>query len=167
MRKEYLMFLFFAMVVITGVSFVGCTESSTKSSSEYTPQLSVDEIKSRAKTISYDELMRHNDNYVGEIIHLKGSVMQVFEISKDKYGLLVFTRKSNSWYYDDDLVLVYYEGERLLEDDIIEIWGRVTGLVTYKTVLGSENTVPGIKALHVELIKKAGEKYSIQIVDKY
>ena len=45
----------------------------------------------------------------------------------------------------------------MLEDDIIEIWGKVMELVTYETVLGGQNTVPGIKALHVELIKKAGE----------
>ena len=95
MRKEYLMFLFFALSVSMGVSFLGCAESSTKSSSEYTPQLTVEEIKSRAKSISYDELMRHNEKYVGEIIHLKGRVMQVIELSKDEYALLVYTRIDN------------------------------------------------------------------------
>ena len=59
------------------------------------------------------------------------------------------TRGKYSW---DDAVLLDYAGERLLEDDIIEIVGTVLGLYTYEAVLGNEVTVPHIRVVASQLI---------------
>jgi len=52
----------------------------------------------------------------------------------------------------EDTVWGNYHGKRYLEDDIVNVWGRVKGLRTYTAVLGQEITVPEIDVLHMELI---------------
>ena len=55
----------------------------------------------------------------------------------------------------DDTVMAYYsydEGEsRILEDDIITMYGTFGGLYTYESVLGASITVPLIYVEVVEL----------------
>ena len=51
--------------------------------------MSVEEIKSKATWISYDDLMRYNEKYDGKIVCYKGQVFQVSEILGDKYILLM------------------------------------------------------------------------------
>jgi hypothetical protein len=43
------------------------------------------------------------------------------------------------------------DGDRILEDDIVTIWGTSAGLYTYETVMGSELTIPSLVANYVEL----------------
>jgi len=108
----------------------------------------VETIKSNAQKISYDSLMRYNENFVDEIVTYRGEVIQVIEISKNSYVLRVaVTKKTYIW---DDIIWAYYSGERLLKGDIIDFWGRVKGLKTYTAVLGNEITIPEIEILIVE-----------------
>jgi len=121
------------------------------------PAMSVAEIKSTALEVSYDDLMRYNENYIGKIVYYPGGeIFQVAEGDGDRYTLLVSTKVY--LYYSEDNVYVNYEGERLLEGDIVDLWGKVKGLKTYTAVLGNEVTIPELDALHVELVTKAGEK---------
>jgi len=155
MRKQKLLtFGLMALLVMSIIFISGCVqeESSTK-----TPTMSVEEIKSSALTISYDDLMRNNENYVGEVAYYRGEVVQVSEIYGDKYVLRVATKQEPYIGYFKDVIWVNYKGKRLLEDDIIDVWGRVKGLKTYTAVLGNEITIPEIDSLHVELVIKAGE----------
>ena len=47
----------------------------------------------------------------------------------------------------DDPIWVDYPGiSRFLEDDIVTVWGTVTGLQKYKAVLGNNVTIPQIEA---------------------
>ncbi|MGB2842973.1 MAG: hypothetical protein WBC40_10965 [Halobacteriota archaeon] len=125
--------------------------------------MSVEEIKSKAKEVGYNDLFRYNEEWVGEIIYCIGLVVQVTGISDDRYVLRVYVTPigkvaigSSSW---TNAIWVNYEGVRLLEDDVVDIWGEVKGLITYESVSGSEITIPEIDALHVELIAEAGEEW--------
>ena len=130
--------------------------------------LPVEEIKSKAIWVSYDDLMRYNEKYDGEIVCYMGKVFQVSKILEDKYILLVAVTPENpdSWIirppkefisFWDDNIWVNYEGERVLEDDIVFIYGEVKGLRTYEAVMGNEITIPEVDSLHMELVAKAGE----------
>lgn len=143
------------IILIFLLSFsLGCIEYREE---EYTEKsMSVEEIKTNALHVSYNELMRHNENYIGKIVHFRGKVVQVLEKYQDNYILRVATKLERYGYYGN-VIWVNYQGERLLEDDIIDIYGKVKGLRTYLTVLGSEVTIPEITALYVELIYEAGE----------
>ena len=123
--------------------------------STLTPTVTIDDIKNAVTSISYDELMRNSDNYVGEIVYKRGEILQVIEGRGDKYDLRVATRQSEYGYYED-VVLIEYEGKRLLEGDIIDMWGESEGLEMRDLIFGGQVTIPKINSLHVELVTKAG-----------
>ena len=56
--------------------------------------------------------------------------------------------------WEDTLYVNYIpvEGElRILEDDIITIYGEMMDLKTYETVMGSSVTIPQVYARYIEL----------------
>lgn len=112
------------------------------------PRLSAAEIKSKAKTVSYDALARNTESYQGSIVYYRGEVVQVQESSGSRAALRVNVTHDGRWW--SDTVWVNYSGERLLDDDIIDLWGTVTGRRTYRAVLGNSITIPEIDALLVE-----------------
>ena len=57
-----------------------------------------------------------------------------------------------SQYGWDDTVWVNYSGSRVLEDDIIQVWGTVDGRRTYETVLGASVTIPELTSLVLEIV---------------
>ena len=120
------------------------------------PTLSISEIKQVAIKVIYDDLIRNNEDYVGKIVYYKGEILQVNIISTDKYVLLVSV--TNKGLYWDDVVWIKYQGKRFLEKDIIDIWGDVDGLKTYKSTSGAI-TVPEIDALQIELVEKAEDRF--------
>jgi len=119
------------------------------------PIVTIGDIKNSASPISYDELMRNGDNYIGEVVYKRGEIRQVSERRTDKYVLRVATKWSEYGYYED-VIWIEYKGNRLLEGDIIDVWGESKGLETYDALLGNQITIPRIDSLHVELIRKAG-----------
>jgi len=104
-------------------------------------------------THTYDQLARNPDVYKGFQVRLTGKVVQVIEAGKNKTQLRVnITKDEYSW---SDAVFVSYtrkENEiRILEDDIITLWGIYEGLITYKAVLGQNITIPSISAKNIDI----------------
>ena len=120
------------------------------------PAVTIDDIKNSALQISYDDLMRNSDDHIGEVVYKRGEILQVSERYGDKYVLRIATQQSTYGYYDD-IIWVEYEGNRLLEGDIIDVWGESKGLETYGALLGNQVTIPKIDSMHVELVTKAGD----------
>ena len=136
-----------ALAMVLGLVILNCT------SPQPPPTMSIEEIKKAASPVLYDDLMRHNENYIGKIVYYRGEVRQVSHNYGNKYFLRVATKDSF-----DNVIWVNYEGERLLEDDIIDVWAKVKGLKTYEAILGNKITIPELDSLHVELVTKAGAR---------
>ena len=107
--------------------------------------------KAQCESISYDELARNDQSYLGRKIKFRGKVIQVMgtdsatmriEVTEDSYGL---------W---DDVVMVgydYKEGQsKFLEDDIVTFYGEYKGLYSYTSVMGATITVPSCNALYID-----------------
>ncbi|KAF5410639.1 MAG: hypothetical protein U9N46_03080 [Euryarchaeota archaeon] len=140
--------IIFLFAILGGFDESGENYSNSKTSA---PIMTIEEIKSNASVISYDDLMRHNDVYVGDIIYYRGEILQVSERRTDTYILRVATKQS-TYGYHDDIIYVNYKGDRLLEGDLIDIWGKSKGLKTYEAILGNQITIPEIDSLHVTRI---------------
>lgn len=61
----------------------------------------------------------------------------------------------NETYYKDTIMVHYqysnsYES-KILEDDIITIYGQSVGLVSYESIVGSQVTIPAIDALYIDI----------------
>lgn len=92
--------------------------------------------------ITYDNLARDPDKYKGNKVVFQGKVIQVMEGDDyTQYRLAV-----NSDY--DTVALIEITADKLssrvLEDDIITIYGESMGTITYDSTLGGKITVPAI-----------------------
>jgi len=119
-----------------------------------TPKMSIDEIKSVAIKVPYEDLFRYNEQYIGKIIYFRGQTVQVVSgTGQNNYILRIATKENvyTSWY--EDVIWVNYEGPRVLEKDMVDVWGRVKGLRSYTAVLGVEMTIPEVDSLHLEVVE--------------
>ena len=147
-----------------------CGVSTDKPIEIRTCTLSNEDIKRLAKASVYDDLFRNNENYVGSLVYFKGEIVQVINdyANADSYFLRITTQESTyGGYSGDDVIWVNYRGTRVLEGDIIEVWGKITGLRTYTAVWGNEITIPEIDAKIVEVTtapKEASISDSVKII---
>ena len=64
------------------------------------------------------------------------------------------TKKSSYGYYDDTIYVMYLsdeEGNRILEDDIVTVYGEYTGLYSYESVMGATITIPSMYAQYIAI----------------
>ncbi len=108
---------------------------------------------SNCSNYTYEEISRNPDNYKGKYAHFRGEIIQSIE-SGDSYTFRVnISRTSYGW---TDTILVSYTKKevsesRLLEDDVVDLYGMLAGTHTYETVMGNEMTIPLLYAEYVEL----------------
>lgn len=115
----------------------------------------------KCTTIDYDSLARNPNQYKDNYYTFTGEVIQAMNESNSNETVLrvnVTPKKytySNETYYEDT-ILVYYKysssaESRILEDDIITIYGQSMGTYTYESVLGSSITVPSVAAMYIDI----------------
>lgn len=121
-----------------------------------TPTPPFAQLVSTASLVSYDDLFRYNERYIGEFVHYKGEVVQVTEQGENLYDLRVSVTEKE--YYWENIVYLHYAGPRLLEKDIIEFVGKVEGLFMYESTFGVSITIPELTALQSHLVTKASER---------
>lgn len=136
----------------TTVSTSAVETTTVQPTAKAKKKVSVKAYKNKCKTLSFKDLSRNPDKHKGEKLKYTGQVIQVQEdehwlddnttvdlrinVTKDEYGL---------W---DDTIYATVElpknADRILEDDIITIWGECDGKYSYTSVLGSDVTLPKI-----------------------
>lgn len=152
--------LILMLIAIVVISSACIDDSLTDQTTNTISPLTINEIKNSSLSLPYDDLFRYNENYIGVIVYYRGEVLQVSEVRGDHYKLRVATGESDWLGYIDDVIFVDYSGTRLLEGDIIDVWGTVEGLYTYEAILGNSITIPSIKSSHTELIRIKDEQDS-------
>lgn len=145
------------LLFIGGILVVTPPGSSSKTAANINTTMTLAEIKNKATTIPWDDLMRNNEKYVGQIVYYRGKLVQVANNSGNDYSLRLATKKTQYFGYSDDIVWINYEGTRLLENDIVDVWGTVKGLKSYSALFGNQVTIPEIDSASVELVTKAAE----------
>lgn len=109
------------------------------------------------KAYKYKDIARNPDKYNGKRAKFKGEVVQVIEgylsttlrvdVTKGKYGI-----------YTDTMYVVYTPKSstesRILEDDIITIYGELAGIESYETVMGAKVSIPRIDAEYITINSK-------------
>ena len=114
----------------------------------------IEKLKSESIPVNYDQLARNSEEYSGKKVYIKGKVIQsipcdgyttyLIDITKDSYGI-----------WKDTVYVDYLESdssERILEDDIVTIYGIGRGMQSYTTVTGVDKTIPYIVATIIEQI---------------
>ncbi len=107
-------------------------------------------MKDTAKKVSYDDLFRYNEQYVGELVYFEAQVVQGIDEEKGHYHLRANVTKDEFNIWEDEVFLINSGGHLLsggrlfLDGDIIEFVGRVSGRATYVAVSGRYITIPEI-----------------------
>ncbi|MCR2045023.1 hypothetical protein [Anaerosalibacter massiliensis] len=98
--------------------------------------------------ITYNQLARTPDDFIGKKAKFSGKVVQVIEGEGETQLRLAVD--SN---YDTILLVTYSDEittERILEDDIITVMGISSGLITYKSTMGGNITIPAMLVNKIE-----------------
>lgn len=111
------------------------------------------------KTITFKKLGRNPNKYKGKKFKITGEVIQVQEGLGNSVDLRINMTKQTYEYLDDvtwsDTIYATVEiGEnedKILEDDIITIYGECEGSYTYESVLGSNITLPKINVKYYKI----------------
>ena len=116
--------------------------------------ISEDEYKSNCRTVNYTDVARNPNNYIGESVVFKGKVVQIQE-NGNNVMLRVNVTEGEYGIWDDTLYIEYKrksENEsRILEDDIITVYGKMNGIKNYQAVMGNQISIPYLLAEYIDV----------------
>ncbi|OUS68708.1 hypothetical protein B1748_33175 [Paenibacillus sp. MY03] len=110
------------------------------------------QFKLEASTYPYKDLARNPNEYKDKKVGYRGRVIQVMESGNNVAYRIDITKKEYG--YEDTIYVTYKRSKdelRILEDDIVTVWGLSKGLETYQSTMGGQITIPKISALAFEL----------------
>ena len=105
-------------------------------------------FKNACKTYNYKKIARNPNKYIDKKMKFTGKVVQVSEGWFNTVTIRLNVTKNKYGFYDDTVycTYTYKEGEsKILEDDIITVWGTCKGDTTYTSVLGASITIPKLE----------------------
>ena len=113
------------------------------------------EFKASCQTYTFEQMAKNPDNFKGTNVKITGEVIQTL-YSNGSVDLRVNITKKGTYstYYTDTIYVLYYpeKGEdKILEDDIITIYGTSQGDYTYTSTIGASVTLPLIYGKYIEI----------------
>lgn len=132
-----------AITIISSIA--GCVGSDAPSGDDY--DYDVDEVREEAERVDFSELMRNADEYQDEYLYYRGDVIQV--MSDDDNEEFQFRMNVNE---DGDDIFCVWEGERIIENDWLEIYGIGAGWIEYESVAGNEREIPAIYVADLDIV---------------
>lgn len=135
--------------------------ASAASSVASVPEISEDDYKAECQTVDYKELCRYPEKYEGTKIAVKVKVSQIIDanFSGSEKAWRTYTDNSGYGFYADD---EYYmldkrggDAVKILEDDIINVYGEFSGLEKITRALTSTtDELPRIEVKYVDLVEE-------------
>lgn len=152
----------FFIVLLLFVSFLSSssdeTENTTTTINSEEPTTSKEDFIDSCNEYTYDEIARNPNDYVGKPAKFTGEVIQVVQNGTSVTLRVNITAEENSFtesgYLYSDTIYVEYttnnENEsRVLEKDIITIYGTLNGIKDYNSVLGEQISCPYLIAKYI------------------
>lgn len=128
------------------------TEISQKQNEE--PVISKEEYKAQCVSVSYTDVARNPNNYTGKKAMFRGKVIQVQEIGKS-VTLRIDVTQGNYGLWEDTVYVDYIrksdDESRILEEDIVTLYGEIMGIKSYTSVLGNQISIPHLKAEYITI----------------
>ena len=121
--------------------------------SQRSATLNPQEVRVKATTVPYESLARTPATFQGQIVTFRGKVIQVTQSGANYVMRVNVNRgKYDTW---TDTIYVNYQAAsqaepRILQGDIIQLWGEFVGIKSYTAVLGQTIQIPQVVARAVE-----------------
>lgn len=117
--------------------------------------ISEEEYKSQCVTVSYTDIARNPNDFVGQKAVFTGQVIQVQENGKNTV-LRVSVTQGDYGIWEDTIYVDYSrksdEESRILEDDIVTLYGELNGLMHYTAVFGNQISIPHVLAQYIDIV---------------
>lgn len=135
-------------------------EKTQEPTPELTPNISKEDFISSCIEIPYKTLARNPEDYSGEHIVLTVKISQIMQgglFDSNEYYRVYTNDEYGMWLGDEYFM---YDARidddmKLLQDDIIKVYGEFSGTTTVTRALtGTNEDVPSFKAVYVELIEE-------------
>lgn len=174
--KRWWFIAIIVLVVLSAIGGSGSSSDSSASSSKATskasaptassvasvaPEISEDDYKAECQTVDYKELCRYPEKYEGTKIVVKVKVSQIIDanFSGSEKAWRTYTDNSGYGFYADD---EYYmldkrggDAVKILEDDIITVYGEFTGLEKITRALTSTtDELPRVEVKYADLVEE-------------
>lgn len=172
--KRWWFIAIIVLIVLSAIGGSGSSSSSSASSSKATskaststassvasvvPEISEDDYKAECQTVDYKELCRYPEKYEGTKIVVKVKVSQIIDanFSGSEKAWRTYTDNSGYGFYADD---EYYmldkrggDAVKILDDDIITVYGEFTGLEKITRALTSTtDELPRVEVKYADLV---------------
>lgn len=172
--KRWWFIAIIVLIVLSAIGGSGSSSDSSASSSKATskasasiassvasvaPEISEDDYKAECQTVDYKELCRYPEKYEGTKIVVKVKVSQIIDanFSGSEKAWRTYTDNSGYGFYADD---EYYmldkrggDAVKILDDDIITVYGEFTGLEKITRALTSTtDELPRIEVKYADLV---------------
>ena len=174
--KRWWFIAIIVLIVLSAIGGSGSGSDSSASSSKATskasastassvasvaPEISEDDYKAECQTVDYKELCRYPEKYEGTKIVVKVKVSQIIDanFSGSEKAWRTYTDNSGYGFYADD---EYYmldkrggDAVKILEDDIITVYGEFTGFEKITRALTSTtDELPRIEVKYADLVEE-------------
>lgn len=114
-------------------------------------------FKTSCQSCTYEQLARNPNNFKGTNVKLTGEVVQVIEgLYSNSLRVNITKEGIYTTYYKDTIYVNYVpkEGEdKILQDDIITIYGTAQGEYSYTSTLGAMITLPFVNGKYITIEK--------------
>ena len=171
--KRWWFIAIIVLIVLSAIGGSGSGSDSSASSSKATstsaassvasvvPEISEDDYKAECQTVDYKELCRYPEKYEGTKIVVKVKVSQIIDanFSGSEKAWRTYTDNSGYGFYaDDEYYMLDKRGDdavKILEDDIITVYGEFTGLEKITRALTSTtDELPRIEVKYADLVEE-------------
>lgn len=172
--KRWWFIVIIVLIVLSAIGGSGSSSDGSASSSKATskasastassvasvaPEISEDDYKAECQTVDYKELCRYPEKYEGTKIVVKVKVSQIIDanFSGSEKAWRTYTDNSGYGFYaDDEYYMLDKRGGnavKILEDDIITVYGEFTGLEKITRALTSTtDELPRIEVKYADLV---------------
>jgi predicted nucleic acid-binding Zn-ribbon protein len=129
-------------------------ESDVRSAEEEVAHLqAIAEEESRfreeATTVDYKQLIKNPNAYKGEMVVYTGQVFQIQE--EGGFGVMLLSVTDEGYgFWTDNIWVEFDEPTEAAEEDIVTVYGKITGSEEYETQIGGSTYVPRMKAKYFD-----------------
>lgn len=131
----------------------------------YQNEQSEEDFRQSCSDINYKEFMRYPEQHVGDKVKLECKVVQnVVDTNGNLDFYRVQTKDDDGYWLGNEYVVIDNRSDhtRILEDDLITIYGRFGGLETIQRVLGQgyNSELPVIEMVYVDIASEEEQMQS-------
>lgn len=162
----FVVFIIFCVIVGSCVanqsnSSKGSTSLNRTNASQVSYETESEYKASCNSSYDYNSIERRPSDYTGKRAVFQCVVNQVIENGSTLDLMVGVPKDWNNWTvlsgrYDNVFHVTYKKKssneDRILEDDVIRMYGELNNTITYETVLHAQRTVPDFKAEYIEIV---------------